>query len=327
MCTIIHQCWLPMWMRSIPKLTADTVLIFNLAMADFLYCAVALPPMFAMYFCNFKNANCLWLSASQDDKVTFCKVSAFFRYFIAITEWTTLGIMALERCLAIYSFHPRTLHSYIFSPTKTAGICLFLWLMSMTELFNLLNNNYDYNEDTYRCDYISICTEPGDLSNLASPRGIFFVYKSLIPVILIPIGYFLILYQIYFSGQRMKESGTAHTRACMAIRRSQSMKVICRILVVFIICIFPLRIFNIVQTVWCFKEPLRELSITFYCIYWIQYCANNFIYVLSNKKYRFAYKQFLAFVSCSDIPVPTQRVFPPKVGQGMQRTELQFRIC
>ncbi|CAL4096695.1 unnamed protein product, partial [Meganyctiphanes norvegica] len=203
MCTIIHQCWLPKRMRSIPKLTADTVLIFNLALADFLYCVVALPPMFAMYYCHYKNEDCSWLSANMGEAITFCEVSAFFRYYIAICEWTTLGLMAVERCVAIYSFRHKTHHNKFFTPAKTACICLLLWLISMTEILNVFDNNYAYNEEAYKCDYNSTCTEPGNISNLNSPRGTFFIYKFFIPSILILIGYLLILYQIYYSGKRM----------------------------------------------------------------------------------------------------------------------------
>ncbi|CAL4080306.1 unnamed protein product, partial [Meganyctiphanes norvegica] len=205
MCTIIHQCWLPKRMRSIPKLTANMVLIFNLALADFLYCAAALPPVFATYYCNYKNMNCLWLSASMDDTITLCKVSAFFRYYIAICEWTTLGLMAVERCIAIYSFRHKLHHNRLFTPNKTVVMCLFLWLISLIELANLFNNNYDYNEETCICDYKpktspnSTCTN--GLLNLTSPRVVFYVC-SLIPCIFIPIGYFMIFHQIHLSEQQ-----------------------------------------------------------------------------------------------------------------------------
>ncbi|CAL4126134.1 unnamed protein product [Meganyctiphanes norvegica] len=318
MCTIIHQsCWLPPRMRSIPKLTADTVLIFNLALTDFLYCILALPPLVATYYCIYSNENCTWLSATMD-KFTLCKISAFVRHFIADCECMTLGVMALERCVAIYRFRHRRYQSSFFTPINTAGICLLLWLISMVALSNLFHNNYGYNEKTFKCDYLknssynettfkfdysnnSTCT-PG-WSNLVSPRGDFFFFKFIIFIIFIVMGYFVILYQIYFSGGSNKHIS-------MAIRRFQSTKVIRRLLFVYIICILPMCIFNIIQTYRCFNPKYIELNIVLYCIYFIQYFANNFIYALGNKKYRYAYKQFYAFVCCSEMPVPMQRAFP-----------------
>ncbi|CAL4077445.1 unnamed protein product, partial [Meganyctiphanes norvegica] len=113
---------------------------------------------------------------------------------------------------------------------------------------------------TGKCDYkpktflISTCTN--GLHNLPSHRVVFYVC-SLIPCIFIPIGYFLILYQIHLSGQQVERTGTRQTQTTIALRKSQSTKVILRLLFVSIICISPICIFNIVQIVTCFNNPLR----------------------------------------------------------------------
>ncbi|CAL4096692.1 unnamed protein product, partial [Meganyctiphanes norvegica] len=191
-------------------------------------------------------------------------------------------------------------------------------------------NNYDYNEETCICDYKpktspnTTCTN--GLFNLTSPRVVFYVC-SLIPCIFIPIGYFMIFHQIHLSGQQVKRTGTSLTQTTIAMRRSQTTKVILRLLFVSIICISPICIFNIVQIVTCFNNPLRGLSVFLYCVYWIQYCANSFIYALSNKNYWFAYKQFLAYICCSDIPVPASMVSPLRGNQNIHnRSNHQLSI-
>lgn len=64
-------------------------------------------------------------------------------------------------------------------------------------------------------------------------------------------------------------------------------------------------------------DNYKEIGIVIYCIYWLQYCINNFIYVVSNEKYRSAYCQFVSFLLCREIrqqqpPPPTAAAHPKK---------------
>ncbi|CAL4235810.1 unnamed protein product, partial [Meganyctiphanes norvegica] len=106
------------------------------------------------------------------------------------------------------------------------------------------------------------------------------------------------------------------TQTEVAMRRSRTTKVILRLLLVYIVCVIPICVFNIIQTITCFAKPLKDVGIFLYCIYWLQYCINNLIYVVSNDKYRFAYKQFIALLRCSKIPAPRRRtLYIPEAGQ------------
>ena len=52
-----HQFHLPYKYRYIQKLSADIVLILNLAIADFLYCSISLPIMFITYLYVYQVCN------------------------------------------------------------------------------------------------------------------------------------------------------------------------------------------------------------------------------------------------------------------------------
>ncbi|MPC69320.1 hypothetical protein E2C01_063542 [Portunus trituberculatus] len=96
----------------------------------------------------------------------------------------------------------------------------------------------------------------------------------------------------------------------IAIRRSRTTGVIVRLLFVYLVCVIPICIFNLMEG----PKPgaHKDAGIVVYCIYWLQYCINNFIYVVSNGRYRRAYFQFLCWITCRHVPVPA---LPGTTGQ------------
>ena len=88
----------------------------------------------------------------------------------------------------------------------------------------------------------------------------------------------------------------------IAIRRSRTTGVIVRLLSVYLVCVIPICVFNLMEG----PKPgaHKDAGIVVYCIYWLQYCINNFIYVVSNGRYRRAYFQFLCWITCRPVPVP-----------------------
>ncbi|CAL4211956.1 unnamed protein product, partial [Meganyctiphanes norvegica] len=128
LCTIIHQCCLPKSMRSIDNITADTVLIFNLALADFFYSFISLPPIFITYLFEHLNID-PW---GFQHGCTICTITAFLCYTTAIAEWTTLGVMAIERCTSIYKFRQSNRRSKLFTPTRTIFICCAIWVAAIS---------------------------------------------------------------------------------------------------------------------------------------------------------------------------------------------------
>lgn len=88
----------------------------------------------------------------------------------------------------------------------------------------------------------------------------------------------------------------------VAVRRSRTTRVIVKLLFVYLVCVIPVCVFNLYEG----PNPGRhkDTGILLYCLYWLQYCINNFIYVVSNGRYRCAYYQFLCLVTCRPVPFP-----------------------
>ena len=59
--------------------------------------------------------------------------------------------------------------------------------------------------------------------------------------------------------------------------------------ITYCVCVLPITAINIADP----ENNYKYASVTFYCIYWLQYCCNNVIYVVSNSVYRQAYVIFL----------------------------------
>ncbi|XP_042218880.1 G-protein coupled receptor moody-like [Homarus americanus] len=305
LCTLAHQFRIPRRVRYIKDMTPDTVLIINLALADLFYSSISLPFMFTTYYRLYNNKmnnteECPWVEGDSA-----CQLSAFLRYTNAIVEWTTLGLMALERCVTIYNYRHSRAPSSWFTSRKTAAYCCIIWLLGMTCQLPTLTGNFGtfgYNPDYVKCDFI--CS--GIHSKWLSPRVMFFALESMVPCILILIGYIIILMQVYSSSNHILSLlRSRSTQRTIALRRSRTTRVIVELLMVYLVCVIPICVYNISLGNKVNKH--KEVGIVLYCIYWLQYCINNFIYVVSNEKYRSAYCQFLSFLLCREIP----RQLPP----------------
>lgn len=95
----------------------------------------------------------------------------------------------------------------------------------------------------------------------------------------------------------------------VAVRRSRTTRVIVKLLFVYLVCVIPVCVFNLYEAPNPGKH--KDVGIALYCLYWMQYCVNNFIYVVSNGRYRCAYYQFLCWVTC-------RRPLPPTPGPHWQ---------
>lgn len=89
----------------------------------------------------------------------------------------------------------------------------------------------------------------------------------------------------------------------VAIRRSRTTRVIVILLSVYLLCVLPICVFNPYELLT--PSEHKDAGIALYCLYWLQYCVNNFIYVVSNGRYRCAYYQFLCWVTCRSVPFPS----------------------
>lgn len=91
----------------------------------------------------------------------------------------------------------------------------------------------------------------------------------------------------------------------MCLRRSKTTRLIMLLLTLYLVCVIPVCIYNVVIHESELGETKNQIiGIALYCLYWIQYAANNFIYVVSNEKFRNVYRQFFSMILCRDIPSP-----------------------
>lgn len=308
--TLAHQFCMPVRLRCIKYMTPDTVLIINLALADFLYSAFNLPFMFITYYTIYEG------NVSGNPKVPWenykdaCSFSAFLRYTNAISEWTTLGLMALERCICIHKFrHNSRRPNKWFTCWKTFFYCLSIWLFGIAlqmPTYLGVYGTFGYNNITLKCDFMATSAE-------ASPRIMFFTMETAIPCILIFIGNNFILVQVYANNSRILSVMGSHACQQAQLRRSRTTSVIVRLLIVFLICVIPICLYNIIfiKDDATLRETIPELGIVLYCIYFLQYCINNFIYVVCFEKYRCAYYQFLCFILCRKVEPLTTAKAPP----------------
>ncbi|XP_047471295.1 G-protein coupled receptor moody-like [Penaeus chinensis] len=191
--TLAHQFCMPVRLRCI-NMTPDTVLIINLALADFLYSAVNLPFMFITYYTIYKGNISGIPTVPWESDMSACSSSAFLRYTNAFSEWMTLGLMALERCICIYKFrHNSRRPSKWFTCWKTLIYCIIIWMLGIAlqmPTYLGVYGNFGYNNMTLKCDFINS-------TNGVNPRILFFTMETAIPCILIFIGNNFILVQVY----------------------------------------------------------------------------------------------------------------------------------
>ena len=107
--------------QSFIKLQADTLLLLHLSLCDLLYCSISLPIIALNYDLALSDA---YTSVPSKQ---FCTASVVFRYLNAITEWMTLGLLAVERCLNM----GRVRASHIFTPTCTCVLLVCCWGMAL----------------------------------------------------------------------------------------------------------------------------------------------------------------------------------------------------
>lgn len=103
------------------------------------------------------------------------------------------------------------------------------------------------------------------------------------------------------------------TQRHLNLRRSRTTRMIVKLLFVYLVCVIPICVYNTVSIT--DPPPAKEVGIVLYCIYWLQYCVNNFIYVVSNEKYRCAYCQFVSFILCQKISPPGRPIHQAHRGQ------------
>ncbi|KAF2362243.1 G protein-coupled receptor rhodopsin-like, partial [Trinorchestia longiramus] len=283
------------------RTTSSTVLVLNLAIADLCYSVICLPFIFAIYYLVYTSG--LNLEAPLDHGFgEMCRFSAFIRYTNAISEWTTIGLMALERFITIsrYSKWQKGGNRW-FTPRKSAYYCIVIWILAgICQLPTLLEvgeaipffGEFGYNIDTLKCDFVADSKE--ELEGFGI-REFFFLLEAAIPCCLILVGYIAIILKIKNSARFMRRFGTHDCQMRLAMRNSKTTGLCVRLIFVYLVCVVPICVWNVIIPENELGEPCNQIwGIYLYLIYWLQYAINNFIYALSLPRYGNAAKQFLS---------------------------------
>ena len=80
-----------------------------------------------------------------------------------------------------------------------------------------------------------------------------------------------------------------HVQALVKTREDKTSRMIFVLFITYCVCVLPITVLSVSDP----ENNYRYLSLVFYCVYWMQYCCNNVIYVMSNSVYRQAYIIFL----------------------------------
>ena len=90
-----------------------------------------------------------------------------------------------------------------------------------------------------------------------------------------------------------------YVQALVKTREDKTSRMIFVVFVTYCACVLPITVMNVADP----ENNYSYLSLVFYCVYWLQYCCNNVIYVMSNSVYRQAYIIFL-----TEVVPPLKRV-------------------
>ncbi|XP_071536879.1 protein trapped in endoderm-1-like isoform X2 [Panulirus ornatus] len=256
--------------RPVVFLGGDTLLLLHLSVCDFLYCVVNLPLTALTY--DFALGR-----ASKEPSKTFCTAAALFRYINALAEWTTLGLLTVERCVDL----GRSRSARFFRPRSTVFFIAAIWIGSLLlQLGAATQGHFSYETTSYKCDM----TWP-------AARIYFYTLESLLPSGLMLTGCISIITQIWRNIKKLRASGASPELVAQRFRMMvRSTALVLALLLLFLLCVIPVCVYNVeVMTTGYRNVPL---GISIFMIYWTQYGVNFLVYAASNVNYRKAYKKF-----------------------------------
>ncbi|XP_050710975.1 mucin-5AC-like isoform X1 [Eriocheir sinensis] len=277
-CAIAYQLYLGrVWRRRhgsvgrpVVALEGDTILLLHLSICDFLYCAVNLPITAITY--NYA----LGYTELQPSK-KFCTGAALFRYVNALAEWTTLGLLTVQRCVDL----GRSRGARFFRPRPTVLFIAGIWVGSVVlQLGAIIKGMCDYDCESHKCDMMSL-----------EWRIYFFAMESVLPCGLMLTGCCSIIFQIWMNTRKLRAAGMPPELASQRFRSMmKSTVLLLMLLFLFLACVIPMCAYSVDSL---FSERKIQLGIAIFMIYWTQYGVNFIVYAASNENYRTAYKQFL----------------------------------
>ncbi|XP_069185300.1 protein trapped in endoderm-1-like [Procambarus clarkii] len=283
--TIAHQLYLGrLWRRHyqcghragrpVVALEGDTLLLLHLSFCDFLYCAVNLPLTAITY--NYA----IGLSDTVPSK-SFCMCAGLFRYVNALAEWTTLGLLTVQRCVDL----GRSRGARFFRPRLTLRFIVAIWLGSVLLQMNaIVKDQFNYDSTNYKCDMTN-----------AKGRFYFFCLESLLPCCLMFTGSLSIIFQIWRNTRMLRAAGMAQDLVRQRFHRMlRSTALLLGLLLLYLICVIPVCVYRALTL----ADNINRvpLGIAIYMNYWTEYGINFLVYAASNANYRKAYKQFFKLI-------------------------------
>ncbi|XP_063586197.1 protein trapped in endoderm-1-like [Penaeus indicus] len=270
--TVLVQQAMTRRTQRVLKVTADSVLVLQLAVVDLLYCTVSLPLSVASYL------------HGEEVPGPLCAFAGFFRLLNANVEFNTLGLVALERSYHIYRGRSG---GGVFTLGRTRGYCVALWFLGFAfQLPGISMKKYGFNPLTYKCDLLF--TSPG-------VRGLLVGLEVMLPLVILMASYVAILRRVRRSKALLAGFSTskeASGRSAFLARRYRSAgRSVLGLTILYFVCILPMAVYNIVDE----NGYYKDIGIVLNCLYWIQYAANTAIYAFTNSRFN---KAFRILVSC-----------------------------
>ncbi|XP_043191102.1 uncharacterized protein LOC122364605, partial [Amphibalanus amphitrite] len=190
-------------------------------------------------------------------------------------------------CVCLLSFKWK---GRIFGGWKSYLIIVLIWLYGfLTQGLSIFGvyGKYGWSDETHKCDFLN--TTPD-----TQPRSNWFLISWSIPCVIIVVSYSLIFIKVKQSGRSilMKNHSMDYVQALVKTREDKTSRMIFVVFITYCVCVLPITVMNVADPENCYPY----LSLVFYCVYWLQYCCNNVIYVMSNSVYRQAYIIFLTEV-------------------------------
>lgn len=254
------------------SLDATTIFLVNLALADFLYAGVNLP----LY------ASTFWFRGWVFGR-TSCSVWAVFRFWNAFSDWFSIGLVALTRCISVVN---PELSRRLFHGRRGVLWAFSIWLFSALAIGCILtasrNVTVGYDAHHGKCEFIATDDER-DIFNQAF-RGLHDMAMGL-PCAIIVISCAVILFvtkKVSRSVQRLSSTDDPLTRSRRKKRNTRVTVTVLLVCGLYVLCTVPVTMIKNLN-----DNPYIYLSAFF--VYWLQYSANFAIYAARSRSYRRAY--------------------------------------
>jgi len=266
--------------------TTTNYLIANMAVSDMLLSAFAVPRELTQIFVGYQG----WLIDGLSG-ATLCKVVYFVQEISTAVSIQSIVVITLDR----YTGVVQPFRKPFITPKRLKFVIALIWLISMG-----LHGIYFYIARLQRVNGISICSfsfEPA-FDNLQALR-IHFTILSVF-LIAIPLAIVTVLYSLIFRAlRRQKPIWKGCSSSLMKSRRKENTKItkkILAIILLFVICIFPVDIIGFLFFfLWDKEIPcgMDQLSFAAKFIFYSNASLNPCIYVLLNGRYRRALRHLL----------------------------------